>query len=178
MEGGLSVKPFFSTQYSYRVAAGLADFNASTAQSLSSSGGMTYLFDISYPLWDRRVSFPMTPLGPEYGRCHTQNEPPRWSPCEESILLTGGCLMISPQNDDFTIKPHASTYVVETTKGYQVEFGPVYDQSVIRTRGICRTQGYDIGALHWCIALGDSQEIIHGQWPFRISTVRTSHEQL
>ncbi|ORY13696.1 hypothetical protein BCR34DRAFT_254955 [Clohesyomyces aquaticus] len=158
----LKIEPSFSTQASYRVAAGLADLNTSTALSMSPTWATALLFDIGSPLWDSRNSIQMKPLDTRFGRCHSTSDATRYTPCEESYLLTGGCLRITPQKDDLRKHPDATIYVVADTKSYQVEFDDVHDQSELRSQGHCKTHGYPIGAIHTCIALGKSQEIQHG----------------
>ncbi|KAF2472238.1 uncharacterized protein BDR25DRAFT_203498, partial [Lindgomyces ingoldianus] len=158
----LRFEPFFSSRQSYPIAAGLADLNSSTATSMSPQWAMALLFDIGNPQWDNRNSIPMKPLDSFFGRCRTASNTTQWAPCDESYLLTGGCLLITPQKDDLTTNPEATIYVVENTKSYHVEFGAVHNQSELRSQGHCKTYGYDIGAIHFCVALGDTQEVQHG----------------
>lgn len=160
--GDIAIELVFFPQETYPVSAGIGDFNASFINSIDSVSSTALLVQMGTPAWSDRDSFSMDPLGPGHGLCTVSATDRSWAPCDESHLLTGGIVSISPQKDDLAKFPESTAYVVPKTRVLHLEYGAVHDVQGLYDNGYCYLIGTAAAASYWCTAVGPSKELHFG----------------
>lgn len=143
------------------MAAGIAAFNASYINWVDDSVVTALLVSMGSPTWPTRDTWTSVPLGPSYGRCTAPDG--SWVACDESHLLVGGVLGISPQKDNLTAYPDSTAYVVPRTRSVQLEYGNVHDMEALYNNGSCYLIGSASAASYWCTDTGPEQELFFGE---------------
>lgn len=103
----------------------------------------------------------MEPFGPKHGSCTTAQG--AWIQCDESHMLVGGVLALSPQKDNLSIFPDSTAYVVPKTRSVQLEYGTVHDLEGLYNNGTCYLLGSSFAASYWCTGTGSDQELLFGK---------------
>lgn len=159
--GDIALEFVFFPQETYNVAAGIAAFNASYINWVDDSVVTALLVSMGSPMWPTRDTWTSVPLGPSYGRCTAPDG--SWVACDESHLLVGGVLGISPQKDNLTAYPDSTAYVVPRTRSVQLEYGSVNDMEALYNNGSCYLIGSASAASYWCTDTGPEQELFFGE---------------
>jgi hypothetical protein len=137
------------------VSAGLAPFKASYTQNIPQEWSIEMCNPS--PVLTDLISYSMDPLPQGQGQCVSSTTPtPQWTPCDESVFLTGGFLAVAPQPNLLTNDSlDGSAHVIPKTQGYHLEFGKVRDLQSLRSgKSICQMIGDEGGAEYWCLAKG------------------------
>lgn len=161
--GDIHTEPVYLPKSSYPAAAGLNDFDPSTAESIIGPVAMTMVVYLGDFLTDPHASIAIDPLPEGEGDCRDTGSTDGWAPCDVSYFLSGGMLMVSPMVDNFTKYTEAIASVVPKTKGYHVEFGAVSDEESFFSNSVCKTYGREGSALHLCLSQGLGHEIMFGR---------------
>lgn len=159
--GDIALEFVFFPQETYDVGAGIAEFNASYIFDINDSLVTALLVSMGSPTWPIRDTWNAVPLGSQHGRCTTPDG--SWAPCDESHLLVGGVLAISPQKDDLSAHPESTAYVVPHTRSVQLEYGPVHDLDALYNNGSCYVIGSASAASYWCTGTGPEDELFFGE---------------
>lgn len=167
--GDINLELVFFPQETYDVAAGIDTFNASYISQVDDSVVTALLVSMGSPTWSTRDTFSTVSLGQFHGRCTNANG--SWTACDESHLLVGGVLSISPQKDNYTAYPDSTAYVVPRTRSIQLEYGDVHDLEGLYNNGTCYLIGSSSAASYWCTDTGSDQELLFGEaWRFSFSS--------
>lgn len=158
--GDITLELVFFPQDTYDIAAGIGAFNASYISWVDDSTVTALLVSMGNPTWSPRDTWNAVPFGPFYGRCSAADG--SWAPCDESHLLVGGVLSISPQKDNLSIFPDSTAYVVPRTRSMQLEYGTVHDLDGLYHKGTCYLVGSSSAASYWCTDTGPDEELLFG----------------
>jgi hypothetical protein len=161
--GDIAIELVFFPQDTYPVSAGIGEFNASYISQIDPVSSTALLVQMGTPAWSDRDSFTMDPLGPGVGLCTKSATDHSWAPCDESHLLTGGIVSISPQSDDLAKFPDSTAYVVPKTRLLHIEYGMVHDIEALYDKGNCYLIGTAAAASYWCTDVGPSKELKFGK---------------
>lgn len=159
--GDISLELVFFPQETYSIAAGIGTFNASYISHVDESVSTALLVSMGSPTWSTRDTWPSDPLGPSYGHCTKSDG--SWTACDESHLLVGGVLSISPQKDNLSVHPDSTAYVVPHTRSLLLEYGTVHDLQGLYNNGTCYLTGSAYAAAYWCTHTGSDQELLFGE---------------
>lgn len=165
--GDITLELVFFPESTYKVSAGVAQFNSSYISEVDDTVLTAMLVQMGSMTWSGRDTWTSTPLGPLYGKCTVSQTDTSWAPCDESHLLVGGVLGVSPQSDNFTTYPDSTAYVVPMTRSLQLEYGTVHDIDRLHDNGTCYTIGASTAAAYWCVDTGSDQELLFGKKPAR-----------
>jgi hypothetical protein len=160
--GDIHTEPVYFPKSSYSVAAGLDDFDPSTATLIIGPVAMTMVVYLGDFLTDPQSSIAIDPLPKGEGHCCNTGSTDKWAPCDESYFLPGGMMMVSPMVYNFTELTEAAVSVVPKTKGYHVEYGAISDEEAFLSNSVCNTYGAESAAVHLCLATGLEHEIMIG----------------
>lgn len=161
--GDITLELVFFPQDTYPVAAGVDKFNSSLISEVDDTIVTALLISMGSPAWSGKDTWSVESLGPRYGRCTVSATDSSWTACDESHLLVGGVLGITPQSDNLTLFPSSTAYVVPRTRTLQLEYGPVHDTAGLYKNGTCYTVGAEYAAAYWCTATGSDQELLFGK---------------
>lgn len=161
--GDITLELVFFPHHTYNVSAGVGQFNASYISRADQTTVTAMLIQMGSMTWPAKDTWTPDPLGPKYGKCTVAKNDPSWTPCDESHLLVGGVLGISPQRDDLTTFPESTAYIVPRTRSLHLEFGTVHDIEALYENGTCYTIGADNAAAYWCADTGDDGELLFGK---------------
>lgn len=161
--GDITLELVFFPRDTYNVSAGIDQFNASYISDVDETTVTAMLIQMGSMTWSTKDTWTPEPLGPNHGKCTVSETDTSWIPCDESHMLVGGILGISPQSDDLTTSTESTAYVVPMTRSLQLEYGKVHDLEGLYSNGTCFTIGADTAAAYWCTATGSDQELLFGK---------------
>lgn len=161
--GDINLELVFFPESTYKVSAGVAQFNSSYIAMVDHTVLTAMLIQMGSMTWSARDTWTSSPLGPLYGKCTVSQTDDSWAPCDESHLLVGGVLGVSPQSDNFTTYPDSTAYVVPKTRSLQLEYGTVHDIDRLHDNGTCYTIGASTAAAYWCVDTGSDKELLFGK---------------
>lgn len=161
--GDITLELVFFPRDTYNVSAGIDQFNASYIAEVDETIVTAMLIQMGSMTWSTKDTWTLDPLGPKYGKCTVSKTDSSWIPCDESHLLVGGVLGISPQSDDLTTFTDSTAYVVPKTRSLHLEYGTVHDIEGLYKNGTCYTIGADTAAAYWCADTGTDKELLFGK---------------